>query len=249
MKIPRNTKTPIDMIAGTVHKTNSNESFEVVEYLGCLKVDIKFAGFSGIVRTTAAQIRTGELKNPNKPSVFGFGFIGIGKHKSTSNGAVNKAYRKWVSMIERCYCPKYRVTHPTYQGVEVCDEWKNFQVFAEWFSCNSVDGYHLDKDIKIKGSKIYSPETCLFVPACVNSLMTDHRAKRGACKIGVHVQNGKFVATVKKGGKSVYLGTFDCEIEAHSAYLTEKNNQIDAKIKMYPYLSEYLINHKTNAQV
>lgn len=34
-----------------------------------------------------------------------------------------------------------------------------------------MEGWHLDKDILLKGNKVYSPETCAFVPAKINSLL------------------------------------------------------------------------------
>jgi hypothetical protein len=55
----------------------------------------------------------------------------------------------------------------------VCNEWHNFQNFAEWFCKNycdaSMDKWQLDKDIIVPGNRVYSPETCCFVPNAVNN--------------------------------------------------------------------------------
>ena len=86
----------------------------------------------------------------------------------------------------------------SYKGVEVCEEWYNFQNFAEWcetqkfLNAKDVKGksYQLDKDILVKGNKIYSPDTCCFVPPEINSLFINAkylslsitpRMKAGAC--------------------------------------------------------------------
>ena len=32
-------------------------------------------------------------------------------------------YKKWKSMLERCYSDKYRERYPTYKSCSVCQEW------------------------------------------------------------------------------------------------------------------------------
>jgi hypothetical protein len=79
-------------------------------------------------------------------------------------------------MIRRCYDKKYQVKYPTYKDCKVCDEWLNYQNFAKWFDENyyQIDDetMHIDKDILVKGNKVYSPETCVFVPQDINILFT-----------------------------------------------------------------------------
>jgi hypothetical protein len=64
--------------------------------------------------------------------------------------------------------------HLAYKDCEVCSEWHNFQVFADWYENNYYDigegRMHIDKDILGKGSKIYSPDTCIFVPQRINMI-------------------------------------------------------------------------------
>ena len=72
-------------------------------------------------------------------------------------------------MMERCYSEHRKEKAPTYIGCSVSPEWHNFQVFAVWFYENYIDGYELDKDIKIKGNKVYCPDACMFVSPADNS--------------------------------------------------------------------------------
>lgn len=63
------------------------------------------------------------------------------------------------------YLPKNK---PTYEGCTVCDEWLYFSNFKKWFDENYIEGFQLDKDIIIRGNKVYSPQTCCFVPKEIN---------------------------------------------------------------------------------
>ncbi|SEM58782.1 hypothetical protein SAMN04487770_1505 [Butyrivibrio sp. ob235] len=81
------------------------------------------------------------------------------------------------NMIQRCYNEKCLKNRPSYRGVTVCDEWKNDKYsFYDWvndgnfYEISGEKTVHLDKDILVKGNSIYSPETCIFVPASVNSM-------------------------------------------------------------------------------
>lgn len=154
-------------------------------------------------------------------------------------------YRKWRNMLSRCYSPKYQREQSTYKGCTVCDSWLTFSVFAAWFKENNTADYQLDKDIKIKGNKVYSPETCLLVTRCINLLLTDSAAKRGNCPQGVnfHKAKGKCRAQIRIDGKQNHLGYFPTPEKAREAYVTAKNKEIKRKCNQYPQLAKYLINH------
>lgn len=80
-------------------------------------------------------------------------------------------------MYQRCYNEGIHKIKPCYKDCTICEEWLNDKYsFYEWVNDGNfyeIDGestVHLDKDILVKGNTIYSPETCLFVPASINSL-------------------------------------------------------------------------------
>ena len=100
---------------------------------------------------------------------------GVGVNDYNGNMSVNgraiKSYAIWHAMIERCYSFKKQLKMPTYIGCSVCDEWLYFSNFKEWYDANYKENFELDKDILIKGNKIYSPETCRYVPKYINQLL------------------------------------------------------------------------------
>jgi len=150
-----------------------------------------------------------------------------GKYKSYSEGSLTKEYRLWKSMLNRCYGKSTPTRKPTYKGCTVSDNFKDFQFFAEW--CNNQvgfgnEGWQLDKDILIKGNKVYSEDNCCFVPKEINCLFLDHQAKRGNCPIGVsyHKPQNNYQVSLSKYGKVHNLGYFLDPINAHKHYIVAK---------------------------
>ena len=156
---------PSDMVAGTRHMTNNFGELEIVEYLGWDNTVFRFISTGYVGSTHSRAIREGTVKDHMAPCVFGVGFKGVGKYDSK-----NKLYYVWHAMMQRCYDPKYQAKQPTYIGCSVCDEWHNFQNFAEWAEPRYKEGLALDKDIKVSGNKIYSPDTCTFVTQTENNI-------------------------------------------------------------------------------
>jgi len=74
----------------------------------------------------------------------------------------------WTAMLKRCYSEACQKRQPAYIGCSVCDKWLIFSNFKAWMEKQDFKGKHLDKDIKIKGNKVYSPEACSFVSAAEN---------------------------------------------------------------------------------
>jgi hypothetical protein len=95
----------------------------------------------------------------------------------------------------------------------------------------------LDKDILFKGNKIYSPETCCFVPNEINVLLCKNDSKRGKMPIGVYerkmVNGYKYVAYVNNTKKHFHLGTFDTPKEAFQAYKSAKEAYIKEMATQY----------------
>lgn len=151
-----------------IYTSKNCGTFRVVNYANYYNVEIEFTltGYRSVVSSGAVCL--GKVKDRMTPSIYGVGFIGDGKYSTKIKGRENKAYTTWRNMIARCYCSDRQDIQPTYKGCTVDKEWHNFQVFSEWYELNYIAGQQLDKDIKVKGNKVYSAETCLFVSSRKN---------------------------------------------------------------------------------
>ena len=139
-------------------------------------------------------------------------------------------YKKWQSMLKRCYCKIELAKHPTYIGCSVTEEWHSFMAFRNWMSKQNWRGKQLDKDIIEPNNKVYGPETCMFVTASINVLLTDHQAKRGPWPQGVSSMKShkKYVARLKIKSKPTHLGSYSTPEEAHAAYCLAKADYIES---------------------
>ena len=220
---------------GKVCKSNLSGDFKILKYNNARNVEIQFSqtGYETTVQLT--NIKSGIIKDPYSPSVYGVGILGT-KYLSTVNGVRTKEYALWMDMLRRCYSDTYKKKNQTYTDCEVSNKFKSYEYFYEW--CNkqigfNVDGngnqFQLDKDLLIKANKVYSESTCVFLPKEINSVLTKCTASRGEHLIGVcwHNTNKAFVARVHKNkGKPKHLGLFNTEIEAFNAYKQAKENYI-----------------------
>ena len=154
---------------GEIYPSNNYGDMEVIEYVNSKKIKVRFIATGYERYTTSQYIRNGGIKDLFAPSVYGVGYIGDGLFKATNSGKINKVYNTWHDMLKRCYDPATQVRQPTYVGCSVNKEWHNFQVFATWFEEHYIDGYHLAKDIKVPGNKVYGPDTCTFVSQAKNN--------------------------------------------------------------------------------
>ena len=214
---------------GKVCKSLNSGDFKIVKYNDSGNVEIQFLKTGFKVVATLGNIRKGYVKDLYTPSVFGVGVVGT-KYPSAINSVKTKEYELWTHMLERCYSDAFKKKRPTYEGCEVSNKFKSYEYFYEW--CHSqigfgVEGWHLDKDLLIKGNKVYSENTCVFLPHEINQILVKRTALRGEYLIGVSWCNTKkaFVAQVNKNkGKPEWLGSFKTELEAFKAYKTAKES-------------------------
>ena len=214
---------------GKVCKSKSSGDFKIVKYNNARGVEVQFLKTRFEMTVELGSIRKGEVKDPYAPSVYGVGITGT-KYLTTINGVNTKEYKLWTGMLERCYNDAYKKQRPTYEGCEVSDNFKSYEYFYEW--CHSQigfgnEGWHLDKDLLTKGNKVYSEDSCIFIPNEINLLLTRREALRGKHLIGVYWCNTKkaFVAQVNKNkGKRENLGSFNTELEAFNVYKKAKES-------------------------
>lgn len=153
----------------------------------------------------------------------GVGIVG-NKYQSRINYEITREYALWSFILYRCYQDKRALS---YKDVIVCDEWLYYENFYEWLhSQENFDkwisserkSWDIDKDILVKGNKIYSPETCCLVPKRVNELFIKRTDYRGNLPIGVIWSKNKFIAQCHNNNQQIYLGSYNTDKEAFMAY-------------------------------
>lgn len=211
--------------------TTEGYEIEIIEYNSYSDVGVEFKDElkTKVFNKNYRYVKEGKVKNPFKPIIYNVGYMGQGLHKSKELGKTTKKYSLWKSMLDRCY----RDNNPlTYKTAKICEEWHNFQNFGDWFDINFkpeyINSWALDKDILVKGNKVYSPETCCFVPQEINNLFIKNNAKRGEYPIGVFFDKSrkKYITHIGINNKNLYVGAFDTVEEAFQAYKTAKEAYI-----------------------
>lgn len=190
--------------------------YTVVAYEDYYNVLVEFEETSHKVITNGSAVLKGLIKDPMIPSICNVGFIGFGNYVTRKNGKRTVESCVWENMIRRCYSKSE--DNPTYTDITVCNEWHNFQNFASWFVENYKENFELDKDLRVFGNRIYSPEKCEFIPKRVNSLMAGMFKSDNKYEIGVYLERKKYCAKCYHNGEIFRLGRYNSEQEAFIAY-------------------------------
>lgn len=190
-------------------------------------IDVQFMDNVGFVKkhVNYQSFKLGQVKNPYDKTIFGVACFGVGKHMARKNGKLSHIYFAWTSMLDRCYGKQEK--HPAYNGkCHVCDEWLNFQNFADWYSKSEYpvnERLHVDKDILYPGNTLYSPDRCILVPQRINMLFMINTMKCNGIPQGIReYKSGKYNSSYR--GQS--LGTYCSLEEAFAAYKEEKEKTI-----------------------
>lgn len=186
---------------GNIYNLTSGRPAEVIQLLPKGRCRIKIIGTEYEQECLRFKLSQNGVRDNFFPVVCGVGFIGEGPYKAFINNRSTKAYTNWTHMLERCY-DSLKVNSPTYQDVDVCQEWHNFQNFADWFYKqigHDKPKWHIEKDIYFFHTSIatYSPESCFFVPQQLNNQFLLREADRGCLPLGVREEKGKFYARVQ----------------------------------------------------
>ena len=218
---------------GDSYTLNSGESCTVTSVDKNL-IDIIFS--TGNSKTvTSGDLRNGKVRNPLFKAYLGVGFEGLGRYKIYRFGGGKSPEGKlWMDMINRCYNPKRLIKAKSYIGCEVSEDWHNFQNFADWCQNQKgfkVLGWALDKDILSKESKIYSPDTCLFVPKELNNFF-----KNKTQTISVLTRSTGFQSKFYLQGFQTYSPKFETKDEAMCWYVYKKNETLKLLIEKYKNL-------------
>lgn len=214
---------------------------------GCSVLCIFEDGTEQVIGT--GNLRRGAFKNPNLPTVAGIGFIGVGKYDSGSHPDI---FSRWYSIFRRVYLETDKPRNSSYIGASTCEDWHNFQNFAEWMLQQNIPDikWHLDKDLLVKSNTEYSPDRCIFLPPEINVFFTKRKSCRGDLPIGVQYREktGKYLAAFTRGSKSFHVGCFSTKEAAFLGYKKAKEAYAKElaekwKDKIDPRAYEALINY------
>lgn len=213
--------------------TNTGE-FEVIG-IDRQNITVRFDDGYEVVALKGNVVK-GSVRNPYDKTMYGIGFRGEGPytmHKQLTHS-------KWSGIFHRCYDEQYNLDHPTYGEAYCHEDWHNYQNFCKWAYEQigfGVKGFDLDKDLLVKGNKVYGPATCVFIPQELNKILGNTGPERG---ISTRPDlNGKWVARYQTISGEVYLGCHEKEKaleiyqESKLEYLKERalywKDQIDPR--------------------
>lgn len=135
--------------------------------------------------------------------------------------------KKWKTMLRRCYAPSYQASNPLEEKRTVCEEWLTFSKYESWlFSQDFVDKVLTIKLIN-SDNTVYDPDNAIFVSAQINALILPSKKRVGLLPTGVKQSGkGRFVAEYKTSNFYKYIGIFDTQDQASTAYKNAKANHI-----------------------
>jgi hypothetical protein len=91
-----------------------------------------------------------------------------------------------------------------------------------------MTGFQLDKDLLVKGNRVYAEDRCVFLPGALNTLLIKSDKSRGTLPLGVYfdARRSHYTASVSVAGKKRHLGSFPDVPSAFAAYKTGKEAYI-----------------------
>ena len=236
---------------GSVFKTKNYGDVVVLDYYNARDVTIKFLNTGNVRKTGTSELKKGEIRDNEAFPVYSVGIMDV-PNEARRNVPIPKEYSIWNGVRQRCYNENIRHLTPSYQEVEMSENFKRYSYFKEW--CHNQigfdqDGWQLDKDILIKGNKVYSEYTCCFVPQEINAALTNNKSVRGSFPSGViyNCTKTRYRARIQRGDKWESLGTYDTPEEAFYAYKPVKEAHIKSlaekwKDQIDPRVYEALMN-------
>jgi hypothetical protein len=217
-----------DMLVGSVHQTLVAGAMQIIAYRRADDIDARFLKTGTVVTNlNAANIRRGNVADPNAKTVHGFGYQGLGHFCFKQN---RSAYGRWASMIGRIHAPQTKQIALDYQGCSIVEPWYSFQNFCEWLSNEPFygnSGYEIDKDLRVVGNRVYGPDTCCLIPKELNSLIgRDRRQNSHGSGVGFVPSTGRYYSHIWTRGVRTHLGTFETKESAQTAYRSAHRERV-----------------------
>lgn len=153
----------------------------------------------------------------------------------------------WRQMKHRANAWTYDDRFKSYYGCSYSEEWEEYNNFRDWYLSHMYNTYGeglcLDKDLLIKGNRVYSPSTCCLIPHRINTSISTRRKGKNGLPPGVTrnpYNYNQYLVSVSFDGISI-RGKFDNKEDAFKFYKDQKEKNIKALAKYYiDILPEYI---------
>lgn len=226
---------------GETNTNNYGTLMMIIEYNSARDIIVEFQDkYKYRVHTEYRNFKEGCVRNVYDRTVYDVGMFGEGKYNRIDH---LKLYNSWQHMLRRCYDPYTLNKDMSYIDCFVDEYFHNLQNFGGWYEENyyEVKGelMCLDKDILCKNNKIYSPDTCVFVPERINKLFIRNISQRTDLPIGVQYRKdrNKYIArcNITENGreKRIQLGQYKTAKEAFIIYKKFKEGYIKIVADQY----------------
>lgn len=184
----------------------------------------------GLGETDTTKVQT---KNTRNKLLFGAANSKSGRWNTTRKRGEIIEYSFWSDVMRRCLHQNFKDKQPEYADVSCDNRWLSFDSFMEDVSqLPNFDKIYLkprwclDKDLLVRGNKIYGKDTVCFIPQQMNAMLTTSKRARGDLPIGVFLCQNKtnpYRAMCGDGYKGrIYLGGFKTPEMAFEAYKTRR---------------------------
>ena len=227
--------------SGTIFTMNCGAELEVLNYNNATDILVQFTDKLSLpFKAHIGNLRNGKYKNKYQPYLYGVGYEGIGQYSYKTD---KFAVMSWRGMLTRGYSVIEKLERPNTVDVVVCDEWYNFQNFAEWATQQNgygIKGFEIDKDLLILNNSKYSPETCCYIPREINTRLPKRYASTD--KVYYYEKEGLYKAyyTGSDNKKHCIKGR-DKEILAFQRKVAINKVIKEISMKYFPYLNEVVI--------
>jgi hypothetical protein len=235
-----NNGRPVTIKVGDRFTNNDGAEAEVIEYKNAKAVVVRFIESGHIVSVQAHHLlHKKTFKDHYFPKKDGGCHIGKGSPSLHEDGTTHKIYILWAAIIRRCY--KWsKEKDACYEGCTIADEWKCYSDFYN--DCikderHTYNDWQLDKDLLVKGNKVYSKDTCCFLPREINSFLQGGKSKNKGLPVGVYLrENGKcYRVILGVKGKLLHLGQYTSVKEAAQVYKEAKEKHLKSLAEQYKH--------------
>ena len=192
---------------GKVYITNEGYKVEIVKCTGLENVTVKFDDGTLLKNKALREIKKGKISNPNHLSVFGIGYLGNVRYKK------DISYAKWRSLLKN---------HMN----NVCEEWRNYENFKEWFIINypseQSEDYKMCVSMFNESENIVNENTVYFLPKDLCMLFKEEK--------GFFIRKCGRITSLFRGK---HLGFFKTVEEAINKYKEVKKQHILSQVEKY----------------